>query len=76
MCDLTKFGGKVPPVNYYMQETCKGKWSYTQVRMIHRETRDKKGKEDPPVESRGLEWTPLLSKLPLREESRCGWIQT
>jgi len=35
--------------------------------MIHRETRDEKDKEDPPVESRGSEWTPMLSKLLLRE---------
>jgi len=44
--------------------------------LIHRETRDSKGKEDPPIESRGSEWIPLLSKLLLRDESRCGWIQT
>ena len=31
---------------------------------------------DPPVESRGSERTPLLSKLLLREESRCGWIHS
>ena len=42
--------------------------------MIHRETRDEKGKEDPPVESQGSEWTPLLSKLLM--ELRCGQVQT
>ena len=31
---------------------------------------------DPPDESRGSERTPFLSKLLLREESRCGWIQS
>jgi len=35
---------------------------------------DKRQKESPPVESRGSEQTPLLSKLSLRGESRCGWI--
>ena len=34
-----------------------------------------RGKGDPPFESQGLDWTPLLSKLLLREEPRCGWIQ-
>jgi len=33
------------------------------------------GQENPPVESPGPEWTPLLSKLLLREEPRCGWIR-
>jgi len=62
-------------MNYYMEETYNGELSYTRVRMICRETRDKKSKEDPPVQSRGSEWTLLLSKLLFREESRCGWIQ-
>jgi len=31
-------------------------------------------KESPSVESQDSEKTPLLSKLPLRGESRCGWI--
>ena len=34
-----------------------------------------RGKGNPPAESQGSEWTPLLSKL-LREEPGCGWIQT
>ena len=34
-----------------------------------------RGKEDPPVESPAIDWPPLLSKLFLREEARCGWIQ-
>jgi len=34
-----------------------------------------KGKGDPPIESPGSDLTPLLSKLLLREELRCGWIQ-
>jgi len=59
-----------------MEETYKGKLIYTRVRMIHRETRDKRGKEDPPIKSRGSEWPPLLSKLLLREKSRCSWIWT
>jgi len=33
-------------------------------------------KEGPSIESQGSEWTPLLSKLLLREKPRCGWIQT
>jgi len=32
-------------------------------------------KGDPPLESPGLDWTPLLSKLLLGEEPRCSWIQ-
>jgi len=75
-CDLIKFNGKVHSINYYMEETYKGRLTYSQVRVIHRETRDKKGKEDPPVESRGSERTPSLSKLLLREEPSCNWIQT
>jgi len=35
---------------------------------------DKRQKESPPIESRGSDQTPLLSKLSLRGESRCGWI--
>jgi len=34
-----------------------------------------RGYGDYPVESPGLDWTPLFSKLLLREEPRCGWIQ-
>jgi len=34
---------------------------------------DKRQEESPPIESRGSERTPLLSKL-LREEPTCGWI--
>jgi len=37
---------------------------------------DKWQKESPPVESQGLEQTPLRSKLSLRGESRCGWINS
>lgn len=33
-----------------------------------------KNKEDPPIESRGSEWTPLLSKLLM--ELRCGKVQS
>jgi len=35
-----------------------------------------RGKGDLPVKSQALEWTSLLSKLLLREEPRCDWIQT
>jgi len=44
---------------------------YTEI-----ERKDIRGKGNPPIESQGSEWTPLLSKLLLREELRCGWIQT
>jgi len=45
--------------------------------MIYTETerQDISGKGNPPVELWGSEWTPLLSKLLLREQPRCGWIQ-
>jgi len=59
-----------------MEETYKGKFSYTQIRMICRATRDKKSKKNPLVESRGSERTLLLSKLFLREDLRCRWIQS
>jgi len=32
------------------------------------ERKDTRGKGDPPIQSQGSEWTPLLSKLLLREE--------
>ena len=37
--------------------------------------RKKRDKGDPPVESQGSAWTPLLSKL-FSQEPRCVWIQT
>jgi len=37
---------------------------------------DKRRKESPPIESRGSEQTLLFSKLSLRGESRCGWINS
>jgi len=33
-----------------------------------------RGKGDPPIEPPGLDWTPLLSNLLLRQEPRCSWI--
>jgi len=46
--------------------------------MFYTETERKniRDKGHPPIEALGSEWTPLLSKLFLREKSRCGWIQT
>jgi len=32
-------------------------------------------KGQPAIESPGLDWTPFLSKLFLRQEPRCRWIQ-
>jgi len=49
-CDLMKFNGKAHSISYYMEETYKGKLSYTQDRMTHRDQRQK-GKEDPVIES-------------------------
>ena len=37
---------------------------------------DQRQKESPPVESQDSEQTPSRSKLSLREESRCGWINS
>lgn len=57
---------------YCMKEVHKGKLSYTQARVIHGEIVDAEDKEDPPIESRGSEQTPLLSKLLLREKCGCS----
>jgi len=66
--------GMVHCVNYYRKETYEGKLSCTEVRMICREIRQM-GKEDPPVQLQGSEWTHLLSKSLLKGEPRCSWIQ-
>jgi len=42
---------------------------------VYRVKESVRSKGDPPVESPGSDWTSLLSKLLLREEPRCGWIQ-
>jgi len=42
---------------------------------LYRVKESVRGKGDRPVESPGWDWTLLLSKLFLREEARCGWIQ-
>jgi len=42
---------------------------------LYRVKKSVSGKGHPPIESPGLEWTPLLSKLLLREKPQCGWIQ-
>jgi len=58
-----------------MEETYKGKVSYTQAGTIHREMRDKRVRKTP-LESQGSKWNCLLCELLLREESRYSWIQT
>ena len=48
-CSLTKFNGKVHSLNYSMEGKYKGKLSYTRVRMICRETRDKRVRKTLPL---------------------------
>jgi len=42
---------------------------------LYRVKKSIRGKGDPSIESPVLDWTPLLSKLLLRQEPRCGWNQ-
>jgi len=45
------------------------------LRQNYFKRKDISSKGDPPIESQVSEWTALLSKLLLRGQPRCGWIQ-
>jgi len=57
-----------------MEYKIEGGFKWKMIYKINLYNKSVRGKGDPPVESPGLDWTPLLSKL-LREEPRCSWIQ-
>jgi len=74
-CDFIKFVSKVCSITYQINGIQNQGWSEIEG-FIQTLRKELGGKGNPPIESQGLEWSPLLSKLLLREGTRCVWIQT